>query len=65
MGKEFYQLTLAHKVTNYPLIVHFFSLKMAERGEAKSAIFVFDAKLRFALFASLRSANFSAIQIDN
>jgi len=46
---------------------------MAERSEAKNAklrvkifeIFIFDAKLRFALFASLRSTIIGEIQQDN
>jgi len=48
---------------------------MAERSEAKSAkrsfaskyqrFLFFDAKLRFALLASLRSAIFSEIKVDN
>ena len=66
-------LTPAGKVTNK--LVASFSLKMAERSEAKSAkrsfaskiknSKYFDAKLRFALLASLRSAVFSEIQVDN
>jgi len=31
----------------------------------KFLIFIFDAKLRFALLASLRYANFSLTQVDN
>ena len=48
---------------------------MAEGSEAKKReaklrvkifkFFIFDAKLRFALLASLRSAIFSEIKIDN
>jgi len=47
---------------------------MAERSEAKkreaklcvkNKKYFFDAKLRFALFASLRSAIFSEIQMSN
>ena len=48
---------------------------MAERSEAKKReaklpvkifkIFIFDAKLRFALLASLRSAIFSEVYVDN
>ena len=48
---------------------------MAERSEAKNAkrsfaskifqFFKFDAKLRFAFLASLRSAIFSQIYVDN
>jgi len=48
---------------------------MAERSEAKNAkrsfaskikiLKNFDAKLRFALLASLRSAIFGEIQVDN
>jgi len=42
---------------------------MAERSEAKSfkisLIFIFDAKLRFALFASLRLAIFREIKVNN
>ena len=49
-------------------------LKMAERSEAKSAKrsfaskyleLFFDAKIRFALFDSLRSAIFSDFQVNN
>ena len=50
------------------------SLKMAERSEAKSAkrsfaskfekLYIFDAKLRFALFASLLSVIFDGILAD-
>ena len=60
-------LTLAGKMTIY--LFTFILLKMAERSEAKSAkrsfaskisfILIFDAKLRFELLASLRSAIFS------
>jgi len=49
------------------------TLKIAERSEAKSAklrvenLFLryFDAKLRFAIFASLRSAILSETEVDN
>jgi len=41
---------------------------MAERSEAKSVkisqIFIFDAKLRFALLATLRSAIFSETEVN-
>jgi len=56
------------------LIVNLNFAKMAERSEAKSAkrsfasnilIFIFDTKLRFALLASLCSAIFSEIEVDN
>jgi hypothetical protein len=43
---------------------------MAERSKAKLSdkmllIYIFDAKLRFALLASLRSAIFSETKVDN
>ena len=66
-----FSLTLAGKMTNY--LFTFILLKMAERSEAKCAkrsfastisyIRKFDAKLRFALLASLRSAISSAIKV--
>jgi len=44
--------------------------KLRKRREAKlrvkiSLILIFDAKLRFALFASLRSASFCEFQVTN
>ena len=66
-------LTPAGKVTN-KLSARIF-LKMAERSEAKRReakfrvknqnLRYFEAKLRFAPFALLRSAFFSEIQVDN
>jgi len=59
---------------SYQLIVHFnfvkngFSsseAKQKARSEEKLKISIFEAKLRFALFASLRSAVFSEIKVDN
>ena len=49
------------------------SLKMAERSKKREAklrikiskILIFDANLRFALLASLRSAIFSKTEVDN
>jgi hypothetical protein len=49
-------------------LVALFSLKLAERSEAKSTkrnifrIFIFETKLRFALLASLRSAFLAEIK---
>jgi len=60
-NKKILKITLAGKIT-------LISLKMAERNEAKkikqtSYLEKFDAKLRFALLASLRSAFFEILKI--
>jgi hypothetical protein len=55
-------LTYAGCFTNF--LTTLISIKIADRSEAKKVlihIMIFDAKLRFALLASLRSAIFTGI----
>ena len=59
-------LTYAGGFTNF--LTTLISIKIADRSEAKNVlihIMIFDAKLRFALLASLRSAIFTGIKGDN
>ena len=57
------EVKVANKFTTYFLIK--MAAKLKVRSEAKCVEFIFDAKLRFAISASLRSAIFRETKTDN